>query len=211
MTPLQDIAAVLVTRGNVDMTRIVESLPYDEIVIWDNSTRPYNLGVLGRWAAIAETTKPVIFVQDDDCIVQTRGHEWLRQEYAPGVLTGIMPCDHAVGEAHCLVGWGAMFDRDLPEHAFARWLKGGGSVRDMCMGHPDIIVGTLAPFKRLLAEPEREWHRTMQTLPGYPIPTTVQALPYMLAPDRMHNADPKHNVDRGRIHRQALQIMKEEA
>ena len=47
------VSAVLVTRGNVDMTAIVESLPFDDVVVWDNSIRN-DLGIYGRYAAIAE-------------------------------------------------------------------------------------------------------------------------------------------------------------
>lgn len=108
------VSAVLVTRGNVDMQPIVESLPFDDIVVWDNSRRD-DLGIYGRYAAIAEAKHGLIYTQDDDLLVPAAAE--LVDRYSPGVLTVNMPERYDIP-------WpsrGSVFHRDLPETAFARY------------------------------------------------------------------------------------------
>src|SRR5262245_25366483 len=50
----RDVSAVIVTRGNVDLQPILDTLPYDDIVVWDNSKRPTDLKILGRYEALEE-------------------------------------------------------------------------------------------------------------------------------------------------------------
>lgn len=92
-----NVSAVIVTRGNVDLRPVLDSLPREwEQVVWNNSgydsgasvsvrrspakheRTPGNLSVhevgpdmsvYGRYAAIEFATWDVIYVQDDDCIV----------------------------------------------------------------------------------------------------------------------------------------------
>jgi SAM-dependent methyltransferase len=120
---LEDVSAVLVTRGNVDMAPIIASLPFDDIVIWDNSSRGEDLSVYGRYAAIAEAKNDVIYVQDDDCIISHLPD--LIAEYRPGLVVANMPVDHLAGKETyddvVLVGWGALFQRDLPFAAFEEY------------------------------------------------------------------------------------------
>jgi hypothetical protein len=118
------VSAVLVTRGDVDLAPIVESLAeFGEIVIWDNA-REIDLAVYGRYAALDRCTHDVVFVQDDDVLLEPVSLHRLCLNYEPGVLVANMPerfrhdfyCDH------CLVGFGGLFDRDLPPTAFGRFL-----------------------------------------------------------------------------------------
>lgn len=114
------IAACLVTRGNVPMDEIIESIPDDwEIVMYDNSKRP-DVAVYGRYAAIELTDAEVIYVQDDDCVLDP---QLIADAYEPGKLTANMPehFRHAFYAEQCLVGFGAIFDRGLPERAFSRF------------------------------------------------------------------------------------------
>lgn len=84
-----NISACLVTRGNVDMTPIVRSLPPDwEVLVWDNGAgeltvkeTPFgrdpfkvyhgvqDLSVYGRYAAIEYASHDIVYTQDDDVIV----------------------------------------------------------------------------------------------------------------------------------------------
>jgi hypothetical protein len=119
----QDVCAVLVTRGDVDLQPILETLPYGDLVVWDNSQRSKDWKVYGRYLGIAETSKPIIFFQDDDCIV--RCHAALLDAYEPGLVVGNMlnhdPARLAIYHDTTLLGWGAIFDRDLPFEAFAKY------------------------------------------------------------------------------------------
>jgi hypothetical protein len=117
-----DVSAVLVTRGDVDMKPIIDSLPYSECIVWNNKERPYDAGVFGRYVAIAETTCPLVYFQDDDCIV--RCHEELLAAWQPGYVVG-NAFDDAERlkryEGTTLLGWGAIFQRSLPWTAFAKY------------------------------------------------------------------------------------------
>lgn len=119
------VAAVVPTRGDVDMTPIVASFPPEyEVVVWDNSVRP-NYGVFGRYMGILETTRPVIYTQDDDCVLSPDRHRALLAEYEPGVVVGNMiyedPQWRKTYRDTTQLGWGALFDRTLPFHAFMRY------------------------------------------------------------------------------------------
>ena len=75
------VSACLVTRGDVEMQPIIDSLScFDEIVIWDNGARSIqrsdgwaevctDLSVYGRYAAIEYASHDLIYVVDDDVIV----------------------------------------------------------------------------------------------------------------------------------------------
>ena len=112
-----NISCVIVTRGNVDMTDILASLPFDDVVVWNNSVRD-DIGIYGRFAAIAEAKHDIIYTQDDDVLVT--GLDELLASYEPGIVSINYdePWD---------IPWiskGAVFDRHLPEIAFRRyWAK----------------------------------------------------------------------------------------
>ena len=102
-----------------------------------------DLAVYGRYAAIEYTDAELIYVQDDDCVVDDPEQivgEWLRVGRYPWDgrpvtdLWGADPrdgLDHVVCnmpaafrarhfyDEHSLVGFGACFHRDAPQRAFA--------------------------------------------------------------------------------------------
>lgn len=117
-----DVTAVLVTRGDQPkaVTRICRSLHgCREVIIRDNSLGE-DLSVYGRYsAALGWVETPLVYIQDDDCIVDA---EALVQHYEPGVVTVNMPAEHQEqypGRIK-LVGFGAIFDRSLIN--FSRYL-----------------------------------------------------------------------------------------
>ena len=109
------VTAVLVTRGDCDLTPIIETLPYDELIVWDNSKRR-DLGIYGRYAAITEASHDVIYVQDDDVLVTC--HQRLLEHFRPDRLLVNYPEPWDIP----WVARGALFHRDLPGRAFARYL-----------------------------------------------------------------------------------------
>jgi hypothetical protein len=117
------VAACLVTRGNVPMDDIIESIPEDwEVVVWDNSKRE-DLAVYGRFAAITLTDAEMIYVQDDDCVLEPVAFETLENHSKvwPRIIQANMPerfRPHYPDS--CLIGFGAMFHRSLPGLAFNR-------------------------------------------------------------------------------------------
>ena len=84
---MDSVTAVLVTRGNVDIWPVLDSLPDEwQVVIWDNGGRCLRIkdanndmlirgetitdvSVYGRYAAIEHASNDLIYVQDDDVIV----------------------------------------------------------------------------------------------------------------------------------------------
>jgi hypothetical protein len=157
-----DVSAVLVTRGDVDMMPIVESLAeFADVNVWDNSVEP-DLAVYGRYAALARCSRDVVLVQDDDVLLPRESILALCAAYEPGVLVANMPQrfrDTGFYDDHCLVGFGALFDRELPRSAFHRfasdpfdgysnwgwYLPGGERFNRAC----DIVFSAFTPRKLL--------------------------------------------------------------
>ncbi len=108
------VSACLVTRGDVDMQPITDSIREQgitDIVIWDNSERE-DMGIYGRYAAIADARNKVIITQDDDVIVSS--YDKILAAYQPGILTVNYPEPYDVPWPSA----GSVFDRGLPEAAF---------------------------------------------------------------------------------------------
>jgi hypothetical protein len=151
------VSAAIVTRGDVDLAQIVESLPFDEVIVWDNSIEP-DLGVYGRYAAIDRAKCDVIYVQDDDCVIPAHAINHLLDMYEPGLVTANMP--HSRWDDYpdsCLIGWGAVFDRGLPADAFVRllesWTVEGpvGFRREWFRRTCDVAFTTLTPHRKVAA------------------------------------------------------------
>jgi len=160
---------VIPTRGDQPLDEILLSIPEDwEVVVWDNSKRQ-DLAVYGRYAAIDLTDADIIVTQDDDCVLEQESFVTLCNAYQPGVLTANMPqrFRHDFYREHCLVGFGAIFDRDLPAQAFAKFplrIKPEGD--PFFLRHCDVVFTTLVTRhlvdvdKRDLpwaSAPERMW------------------------------------------------------
>jgi hypothetical protein len=62
------ITACIVTRGDVDLQPIFDSLIFDQIIVWDNSKRP-DWKCAGRYFAALEAETDYVYWQDDDTIV----------------------------------------------------------------------------------------------------------------------------------------------
>jgi hypothetical protein len=124
----------------------IDEMGINEVVVWDNSKRPFNAKVLGRYLAIWETTRPVIYTQDDDAIISCLDE--LRAHYEPGKIVANMVTEHRRGEPPML-GWGALFGRDLPWRAFEWWCQAGYPVDDLFIGYPETIFTALTPCVRL--------------------------------------------------------------
>lgn len=216
------VAACLVTRGNVDMTEIVESLPFPTVAVWNNAgpaaappaplrwflgegDRPddrrihvlasSDLAVYGRYACIDRVDAPVIYVQDDDCVLPPDALTALLAAYEPGKVVCNMP---APFRAHytdsCLVGFGAIFDRDLPVAAFSRYAA--RTLTDFSRGGGGSPLGAISAVG---AEFARCCDVVFTTLtPSVWADVPYRNLPYATGPDRMYR-QPEHGSERARI------------
>ncbi len=111
-----NVSAVIPTRGDVDLTPILESLPFQDVIVWDNSKRCRDYGIYARYAAIRQAKNSVVVTQDDDLLVPC----WLEilAAYQPGVLV----CNYPEPWDIPWVARGAIFDCDLPGRAFSKYL-----------------------------------------------------------------------------------------
>src|ERR1700749_2308290 len=111
MLSASDVSCVIPTRGDVDLSQILEALPFDDIIVYDNSERD-DVGLYGRYAAIEYAANDVIVTQDDDVLVTC--WDQLLAAYEPGVLTVNYPEPWDIPWVAC----GGVFDRELPGLAF---------------------------------------------------------------------------------------------
>lgn len=173
------VAACLVTRGNVPMDDIIESLPHEwEVVVWDNSKRE-DLGVYGRYAAITLTDAEVIYVQDDDCVLEPESLDALvtRAMMMPFALFANMPARFRPHYPDsCLVGFGAAFGRDLPREAFDKLPSTPPLFNLTC----DVYFTTLTETRFILDQPYRDqpWASDPDRMWKQPthVPTRAEAL-----------------------------------
>lgn len=84
-----EVSAVIVTRGNVDLTPILESLIFSDIVVYDNSVRE-DRKTYGRVLGARQAKHTVIYSQDDDILHTPTDQARILAAYQEGFLTGCM-------------------------------------------------------------------------------------------------------------------------
>src|SRR5687767_9179705 len=178
VTPDQ-VTGVIVTRGDVDLTEILESLPFRTIV-WDNS-QVDDLVVYGRYRACRDVMTPLVYFQDDDCVVEdpmaiVAAHE-------PGHVVCNMPSEfrHDFYAEHALIGFGAVCEPWLPFRLFNRFVNGVEALHRDC----DIVFTALTP--RILVD------------------VPVRNLSWATGPDRLYRQE-GHVAKRAEILRLALAV-----
>lgn len=123
ITP-SDVSAVLVTRGDVDISRILEALAvFNDVVVWDNSKRE-DWKLFGRYVGMGECERDIVYVQDDDIFVPPATIRGLVEAYEPGVITANM-CEGWARHRDMLdavqIGAGGIMDRAIPPRVFAKY------------------------------------------------------------------------------------------
>src|SRR5271157_2556708 len=109
------VSAVIVTRGDVDLSRQIEYLSFmDEVLVWDNSDG-CDAKVYGRYLATRNARNPVIFTIDDDCLVDAKA---VIDAYVPGTvvvnMTAAKRSEYEIlAPGVALVGWGSVFEAKL--------------------------------------------------------------------------------------------------
>lgn len=134
--------AVIVTRGDVDLTPVLESLPAEwPVCIWDNSKRPEDLKVYGHFAALAEIDTEYAYCQDDDAVCPAADvlAAWDESKHAGRILL-----NEADGETPW-ISWGAIFHKDLPAPAIQRFVDAYGMSDDVLLWC-DLIFSQLTPW-----------------------------------------------------------------
>ena len=145
MLTASEVTACLVTRGDQpeQVARIIATLPYDEVIVWDNSQRQ-DFKTAGRYMAALEARHDVVYFQDDDTLFER--HDELLAAYEPGRITAVYAHGDNPGgyDDMPLVGAGALADRDL---VLAPLATLGSS--DEENAYADFHVGILTPFHHI--------------------------------------------------------------
>lgn len=113
-----EVTLIIPTRGDVDLSEILENLPdFADVIVADNSKQEHDFGIYARYAVIPNSTTPVVATQDDDLVVDN--WEAVLAEYEPGVLV----CNYPEPWDIPWVARGAVYDVGLPGLAFHRYLE----------------------------------------------------------------------------------------
>lgn len=134
--------AVIVTRGNVDLTPVLDSLPKAwPVVIYDNSKRGQDLKVYGHFAVLPEVETEYVYMQDDDAICPAADllAAWDEKKHRDVILL-----NEADGETPW-ISWGGIFRRDLPAEPLQRYIDAYGFSDDVLLWC-DLIFATLTPW-----------------------------------------------------------------
>jgi hypothetical protein len=188
------VSPVIVTRGDVDLTEIIATLPYnDPVVIWDNSTKVVDSKCYGRWlGALLETRHQTVYFQDDDILFTE--HTALLAAHRPEGITANMPSPWYENTGYDLersvqVGAGSLLDRGLAFRlAFHRYWNKWPKYDDDFLTYCDDVAGILCPSLRVDF--------------GY------EVLPHASAPGRIWNT-PGSSERRAKIAGRALELRKE--
>jgi hypothetical protein len=152
-----DISAVIVTKGDVDLTPVLDSLIFDDVRIWDNSVQ-HDLMTHGRVVAAMLARHPIVYSQDDDIIHTAEAQERIVDSYDEGILTGCMWPEWSVGAKEqgipygyddlVFPGSGSISDVWLWEQCVDEYLAHWPE-DDFFLLWSDTIIGIIAPTKQL--------------------------------------------------------------
>lgn len=152
MLDQSQVTACLVTRGDQHeaMDRIVSSLIFENVIVWDNSVRE-DWKCAGRYKAAELADTEIVYFQDDDVLVPEHTQVELLEAYEPGVC--IANWGHGENpdgyDDLPLVCGGAVMDRRLCADAIERYAT-HWPLDDAFRYEADFVVGALYPqFKHL--------------------------------------------------------------
>jgi hypothetical protein len=137
---------------------VLDSLIFNDRIVWDNSREPVDAMTYGRALAIGRAKNPIIYSQDDDIIHTAENQARIVAEYRPGVLTGCMWREWSDGaraqgiqdgyDDLVFAGSGSVYDAHVPAIAAARYLE-QYPYDDFFLLWADTIIGVLAPNRQL--------------------------------------------------------------
>lgn len=150
------VTACLVTRGDQPemMARIRESLIFENVVVWDNSTAPFDAKCAGRYFATLSARTEVVYFQDDDVLVPEETQRALVAAYSPGIMVATWGHgdDPAGYDDLPLVCGGGIVERFLPWRAMSAYLA-AYPMDDPFFYEADFVAGVLYPAFRHLDLP----------------------------------------------------------
>lgn len=172
----EQVSAVIVTRGDVDLKPVLKSLVFDDVVVFNNARESADQMTFGRVLALKRCKHKVIYSQDDDIVHTPKNQRKIVDAYEPGRLTGCMWKEWSDGAKKqgirngyddlVFCGSGSVYDADTIWAAIDAYLD-VYPFDDFFRLWCDTIVGVLAPTKQL--------------------PIVFEALPHAEAGNRMCN------------------------
>jgi hypothetical protein len=145
---VEDVTACLVTRGDQpeQMERIIATLPYGQIIVWDNSVYE-DFKTAGRYAAMLEAPTRYVYFQDDDTLFTH--HAELVAEHEPGCIVatyGHGDNDGGYGDLPLVCG-GAIADKFAVISAMRNYNPAPlDKWSDEDLYYADFAIGVLCPF-----------------------------------------------------------------
>jgi hypothetical protein len=153
-----EVSAVIVTKGDVDLTPVIESLIFPLICVYNNSTEDTDQMTYGRVVAAQRAPTDVIWSQDDDIIHTPEAQREIVAAYEPGVLTGCMWPEWSAGANEqgiengyddlVFPGSGSISDVKVWEDAVSDYLVEWPD-DEFFLLWCDTIIGVIAPTKQL--------------------------------------------------------------
>jgi len=125
------------------MTQIIDSLPFEDIIVWDNSQRQ-DLSCYGRFAAIAEAKHDYVYVQDDDLLAPAAE---IVERYDPERDRWGIVANNRPDEGWPLLGIGSVFHRSLAD-CFGEYIEFFGFDADFCR-IADVVFGYIHPYRKI--------------------------------------------------------------
>jgi len=142
-----DVTACLVTRGDQtqQIDRIIDSLIFDNVIVWDNSVNR-DWKCAGRYLAAMQAHTDIVYFQDDDVFVPPDTQRELLAEYEEGVcVANWAHGDDPDGyEDLPLVGCGAIVDRGLCFDGIVQYAA-VWPLNEAFQYEADFVVGALYP------------------------------------------------------------------
>lgn len=148
---------MIVTKGDIDLAPVIDSLIFDDVVVWNNAVEE-DMKTYGRFLAAMRAEHPIVYSQDDD-IVHTPEHQAeIVAAYQPGILTGCMWPEWSNGAREqgiengyddlVFPGSGSVADLSVWAAALDAYLRVWTS-DDFFKLWSDTIIGVIAPTVQL--------------------------------------------------------------
>jgi hypothetical protein len=162
-----DVTAVIVTRGDVDLAPVLDSLVFDNVIVFDNSQEELDQMTYGRMLGALRAKTEVIYSQDDDIVHSPEQQMQILAAYSPAHLVGCMWQDWSDGARRqgiedgyddlVFPGSGSISNVALWTAAHLRYLE-HYEHDDFFRMWSDTIIGVISPTIQLpLVFEELDW------------------------------------------------------
>jgi hypothetical protein len=156
-----------VTRGDVPLEPVLESLIFDKVYVWDNSIADRDQMTYGRMLGALQASTEIIYSQDDDIVHSRENQMAILAAYSPTHLIGCMWKDWSDGARRqgieggyddlVFPGSGSISHRALWLDAHRRYLEHYPH-DDFFRMWSDTIIGVITPTIQLpIRFEELEW------------------------------------------------------